>query len=490
MFEDVMVFPEETDLASVETGAGARGFADVQGMQGILMSDNPLGNLRKALEAGYGTDPTTKTGGGAFRIESLEPTLKNLTFTEFSTALFNDLLKDKKTAESTVEEFSKLTDISEAFTYLEGGLPSQEDDTYSRDFELVKYIGAVGQVSNVILRTKNIVGAREREVKSKMLAIKKKGNILSYFGDASTCATEPNGLLRSIVKGGYSATNIIDLRGKRPTIEKFNEAVNVIEDVSGQAVNLRIYMSPRAKRNYKNELLKDKRYVVGGEFKAEVEGLKADTLIHDGGDMPIRKDIFLNPQKAPRQNAAKNAFIATGSTPPVAPTNSATSAVSNTGAAIQLDAGTYDYAVVAKNKYGHLSTPTEIGDKVVGANEKVSFTIVDGGSTSGCEATAFLVYRRDSASTSRDDYRYLFTAAAGAVFYDDGTYLPDCGFMFVIEWDMEQVLAWHQLMDAALFPLGSVADAVRWLQRLYGTLIVYNPKKVVAFMNVGDETNS
>jgi hypothetical protein len=46
------------------------------------------------------------------------------------------------------------------------------------------------------------------------------------------------------------------------------------------------------------------------------------------------------------------------------------------------------------------------------------------------------------------------------------------------------------LMDAALFPLGSVADAVRWIQRLYGTLIVYNPKKVVAFMNVGDESNS
>ena len=489
MFEDVMVFPEETDL-SVETGAGGKDFANVMGMQSILTSDNPLGNLRKALEAGYGTDPTTKTGGGAFRIESLEPTLKNLTFTEFSTALFNDLLKDKKTAESTVEEYSKLTDISEAFTYLEGGLPSQEDDTYSRDYELVKYIGAVGQVSNVILRTKNIVAAREREVKSKMLAIKKKGNILAYFGNAATCATEPNGLLRSIYKGGYDSTNVIDLRGKRPTIEQFNTAVNVIEDVSGQMANLRIYMSPRAKRNYKNELLKDKRYIVGGEFKAEVEGLKADTLLCDVGDIPIRKDIFLNPPKAPRQNALKNAFIATGSTPPVAPTNSAISPVSNVGAVIQLDAATYDYAVVAKNKYGHLSTPTETADVIIGANEMTSFTVVDGGSPSGQEATAFLVYRRLSSSTSRDDYRYLFTVPVGSVFYDDGTYLPDCGYMFLLEWDTEQVLAWHQLMDAAMFPLGSVADAVRWLQRLYGTLIVYNPKKVVAFMNVGDTANS
>ncbi len=489
MFEDVMVFPE-TDFADVETGVGSKGFGEVLGMQSILMSDNPLGNLRKALEAGYGTSPDTKTGGGAFRIESLQPTLKQLTYTEFSTALFNDLMKDKKDAQSTVEEYSKLTDISEAFTYVEGGLPAQEDDTYQRDFEYVKYIGAVGQVSNVILRTKNIVEAREREIKTKMLAIKKKANVLAYFGDASTCATEPNGLHRSIVKAGLSSTNIIDLRGKRPTLEKINEGINVIEDVAGYTVNLRMYMSPRAKRNYKNELLKDKRYVVGGEFKAEVEGLKADTLVHDGGEMPIRKDIFLNPPKSPRLSADKSAFVSTGDKPPAKPT---VVVVAEPDTSSRLETGTYDYIVVAKNQYGHLSVPSDydaVGSTniTIAANERAKITVTEGSSPSGQTATAYLIYRRKAADTSLSDFRYLFTVSAtGGEYYDDGTYLPDCGSMFLIDWDTDQTLAWHQLMDAALFPLGSVADSIRWLQRLYGTLIVYNPKKIVEFINVGDE---
>ena len=57
--------------------------------------------------------------------------------------------------------------------------------------------------------------------------------------------------------------------------------------------------------------------------------------------------------------------------------------------------------------------------------------------------------------------------------------------MFMVEWDTENVLAYHQLLDAALFPLGSIADAIRWLQRLYGALLVYSPNRIVVYQNVG-----
>jgi len=486
MFDDVAIFPDEAEV--VESGRGADGLAGVTGMEGILMSGNPLQELRKALTAGYGTDPAGQTGGGAFRIESLESTLKVLTFNEQSTTLANDLLKDKKVAESTVEEYSTLDDISEAFTYAEAGLPAQEDDSYSRKYELVKYIGAVGTVSNVILRTKNIVSAREAEVKRKMLAMKRKLNLVSYFGNASLVTTEFNGFLTA-VQNANLPDNIVDLRGKRPTLENFNQGVNVIEDVAGHAFNLRVYMSTRAARNYKNELLKDKRYLVG-EMKAEVEGLKAGRIVHDDGEMPIKKDIFLNPRKHPRMNLAKTTFIATGDKAPLTPT--VTSVVVGADATSQIDAGTYDYAVVAINQYGHKSAPIATGDLLavaVTSAEKVTFDIADGGSASGQEATAFELYRR-TAGGANTDYEYVWTFAAGATFVDNGAYLPGTGCMFLMEWDTDQVAAYHQLLDASIFPLGAVADAVRWLQRLYGTLLVYNAKKIVVFKNVGDTPNA
>src|SRR3990167_2451103 len=116
--EDTFFYPDDIEVG---TGQGSAGLGGVVGWDTILRSENPLAGLRKALAAGYGLEPATKTDGGSFRIESLEPTLKNLVFTEESTAIANDLLKDKKKAESTVEEYSALTDVSEAFTFVEGG---------------------------------------------------------------------------------------------------------------------------------------------------------------------------------------------------------------------------------------------------------------------------------------------------------------------------------------------------------------------------------
>jgi len=443
--DESMIYPEQE--ADVDAGSGQ----GASGLERILKSNNPLGELRKALAAGYGLSPDTKVDGGAFRIESLEPTLKNLTFTEQSTTLANDLLAAKKTAESTVEEYSTIDQISEAFTFAEGGLPAQEDDYYSRRFELIKYIGNVGQVTNPFLSTRNLTDPRQAEIKRKMLAIKKKLNVVSYFGDATLVTTEFNGLLAAVNKGitaGIASTDqIIDLRGKRPTLENINGGVQLIENVSGFTGNLRLYLSPHARRQWKDQLLTDKRFFVNGvNNSAPVVGIDAGKIIYDDGEMPYRKDIFLNPRKYPRRNRANNAFIATGSTPPAVPTIE-TGTGADAGAPAYPFGGTYDYAVVAVNQFGHKSTPSEdskLQNVTVATDGRMKFVVSDGGSTSGQEATCFEIYRRVYGDTAGAlAYRYLFTAPIGAptAFYDDGTYLPDTGYMFLVEWDTENVLA-------------------------------------------------
>lgn len=482
---DNLLFPDVVTDDSVQMGRGLQGVPE--SMLSLLMTENPIESIRKALSIGYDVDPATMTDGTAFRLESLEPDLKNLVFNQQSTVMANDLLASKKIAASTVEQYSTIDDISEAFTYLEGGLPPQEDDTYSRRFEQIKYIGAVGQVTNVIQQAKNMVSAMERENKSKLLAIMRKLNVLSYFGDKTLVSTEFNGFFKAVESfdsGSLVESNIIDLRGYRPTLEKFNQGVQVIQSVSGYTDKLRLYLSINSRYEYKNQLLANKQYFVNGGLNSQVQGVEGNKLIYDGGEAPMRPDMFLNPRKFPRM--AGGSFIVTGDTPPATPT--ITSVTPTADATSQLDAGTYDYAIVAVNKFGQKSVPSVVAatqDVAVAAGEKVVFVVADSGtSPASAVATAFEVYRRASTKTADTDYRYLFTAAIGTA-SDTGAWLPDTSCMFLIEWDQDQVCAYHQLMDVMRFPLANVADSVRWLLRMYGALLVYNPKRVVIFKNAG-----
>jgi hypothetical protein len=482
-----LLFPDEIISPSGSLEASAM----PQSMLQMLTSANPIEAIRKALSIGYDVDPATMADGTAFRLESLEPDLKNLVFNEQSTAMANDLLSAKKTANSTVEQYTTINDVAEAFTYLEGGLPPQEDDDYSRRFEQIKYIGAVCQVTNVIQQAKNMVSAIEQENRMKLLAIKKKLNVLSYFGDKTLVSTEFNGFYKAVEtfdSGSIVSTNIIDMHGYRPSLEKFNQGVQVIQSVSGYTDKLRLYMGINARYDYKNELLKEKRYMVTGDSPSQIQGVEANKLIYDGGMAPIRPDMFLNPRKFPRM--AGGAFVVSGDTPPATPT--VTSVTPTVDANSTLVPGTYDYAIVAVNKYGQKSVPSVVAatqNVAVNAGEKVVFVIADSGtSPAGAVATAFEVYRRDSTLTADTDYRYLFTAAIGTA-SDDGAWLPNTSCAFLIEWDTDQVCALHQLMDVMRFPLANVADSVRWLQRMYTALLVYNPKRVVVYKNIGSTPN-
>ena len=57
------------------------------------MAFGDVAELRKALEAGYGTDVSTLTGGGALRIQSLEKTMMATIQENKHFALFNELAR-------------------------------------------------------------------------------------------------------------------------------------------------------------------------------------------------------------------------------------------------------------------------------------------------------------------------------------------------------------------------------------------------------------
>lgn len=117
--------------------------ADYEGLNGFgggsLGDAGILDDLNKAIATGY--DVANQTGGGALRPQSLESTLKVLTFQDQHVKLWKKI--NKIPAYSTAEEYNQLQDYgsdSGAF-FNEGGLPREEDTTYQRQVALVKFLG-------------------------------------------------------------------------------------------------------------------------------------------------------------------------------------------------------------------------------------------------------------------------------------------------------------------------------------------------------------
>ena len=55
-------------------------------------------DLNKALTAGYAADPGSQSGGGALRVESLDSTLKIVSFMMKNIVLYNDIPKKERLA--------------------------------------------------------------------------------------------------------------------------------------------------------------------------------------------------------------------------------------------------------------------------------------------------------------------------------------------------------------------------------------------------------
>jgi hypothetical protein len=500
-------FPDYADLG--ETGAGtATGIAGnlTQDYGSIFRGGLPAIQeaLKKSLTAGYETNLPAMTGGGALRLESLEPDLKKLIVDEKSTTLFNDLLATKRPAESTIEQYTTVDSIGEAQTYLEADAPDEIDSGLSRHTIPVKYIGAVGKVSNVAAAVKTQVDPVTLVKRLNNLAIKVKANKVAFNGNATNIPTEFDGLYASVAKSAYAADNIFDLKGHRPQIEDFNNAINAMSQQKGYVTsNVRAYLAPTAKKNYKAELLANKRYIVGGvpsvkaeEAAAAYDSFKQNMIAYDEGEMPMRKDLFLEPRFTPGNStiyplldSTGASFVSIGSKAPGIPTITSITPVSDATSTLP-GAVSYKYAVRSVNKYGHKSAAVESTEVAIADGENATFVIAPYGDTAANTATAYEIYRQLWVGATKAGYQYLFTVAVGSAIVDRNAFMPNTSNIYVVDFDVDEVLQYAQLLDFALFPLATSVDAFTWLQRLYGVLMVYNPQRIAILKNAGSLANS
>jgi hypothetical protein len=464
---------------------------------------NDIDELNKALEAGagYAGAPTALTGGGALQVESLDASLKSVTYDMKHLKLWPMIDKDQ--AFNTIEEYNRTDaygDQGRGFIK-EGALPRSEDASYTRQIQRVRFIGVTRELTHVYTLVRNAHGdAIAREIRNgtmRILEIVERALVWgrSHYASASGVFdgadaaildddTAWEGLDKQIRKGntdasakakaftGYGVEEdvIRDIRGDVMDSDLLEDAARVVGENFG--IPSVMLLDTKAHSDLGRQFFPKERVNPMGVAQGKA-GFVLQSFVAAAGEFQLMSSVFMRPKRTP---AAPLAGIAA----PAAPTlSAAVDALSKFTAA---DAGNYSYRVSAITEAGEGAVSPVSAAQAVVAGERINVAIVG---VAG--AIAYAVYRSPKGSlTGHEFIGYIAPAAVGgnATMRDLNHKLPGLSQAYLLTKDAE-VLRFKQLAPLMKMDLAVVATAYRWMQLLYGTPIVYAPRKNFLIENIG-----
>jgi len=467
-----------------------------EGLNGFGMAPaQDVNELTKALEAGY--QITNQTGGSALRVESLEASLKVVTFTNHHIKLWKKI--PKSPAYSTVEEYNQLTAYGPqgafAFTQ-EGELPPSTDSSYVRRTQLVKFMGTTREVTHpatlvhpahgdiIALENQNgILWLLERVE----LALFTADSNLAFDGEAE----QWDGLDALI-----DATSFVDLEGQALQEADVEEASNQIVEAYGYPTDMFLgtrELSDLVKTMYPRERVSLPAPVNG------VIGQSVNSMATQAGHIEFNPDVFI--RRLPTPPAA-----ATHPNAPASPQAVTAAAMAGATGAFNkgAPAGTnyYSYVVTACNRFGESApSPAMAGSVTVIQADKdalkyIPLTLTNAASIGAFPPEYLRVYRTVATATSgvpaaMTSYSLIAQVAAASQAGGGTTPLNDLNFLLPftsIAYMGEltpQVITFRQLAPMMRLDLAVLAPAYRWQILLYGTPILFAPKKWLRMINIG-----
>jgi hypothetical protein len=480
-----------------------------------LDSPDKIYELAKAMSAGDQTGQSLigqLTGGSSLKTESLDPMLKILTSQDKHIVLHKMLPKDK--AYNTVEEYNQLIDygLNIGIFNNEGETPQFTDSQYRRESALIKYTGVSGEVTHpfTLVRLGSGVGdALATEVKNKTQFLIRALNKAYPVSDSRLISNEFDGIFKQHYVGvsgtpthsgldTYAQSSVvIDARGFILQDHMVEAAAHgVVNDNYGSVSQ--IIGAPIIFSNYVNQFHESKRIVVGmaGGVEGATMGQSVNAIMTQFGKVDVTSDIFFDWKPSRRHNdGATNAKAPTAVVAGANPTNP----VVDTRTKFTDGAGSYWYAVAAKNRYGESAmTLLDANAQAVLATEAVdlNFTHVDGSYAAEC----FVIYRTKLGVTDYTTAQFypIFTvlrselvagydgAAAGSI-RDRNRSLPDTRTAIVID-NSNEIWTLKQLAPIMRMDLARTSPSFRFMILAYLTLILFAPKKIALIRNIGSST--
>lgn len=449
--------------------------------------------LRKALEAGYGTDVAQLEGGGALRIQSLEKTMLATIQENKHFALFNSL--QKTNAGATVDEWTEQNSVGGRLggsTNSETGNINAAQGSYNRRTGMVKYLMTRREVSFVQTLQNAIADAEAVEAQNGALQLLTDAEFLCFEGDSTVVPTEFDGIralmLDGVAAGQVSNDNILDAEGQSlASIDLVSKGASVIAGYGNFGTPTHLFMSQQTQSDFDIGLDPAWRVpltdVPGGGISlgSPVVGLRTSW-----GNIKTVNDVFIRDERQQMPFEVSNPAAATASDglKPAAVAGVAASDVSSKfGAGHE---GNYYYFVTGINANGE-STGRASAQVAVSAGDKVTLTITD---SPGSEETGYIIYRsRKNGTNAASDVRQMARIAkAGAttVYVDLNREIPGSSTAYILNMNPgAMAITWRQMlpmMKFALYP--TVSAVVPWAQLLFGYLRIGKRRHHVLIKNI------
>lgn len=477
---------------------------------GMHGSEN-LDQLNKALAAeqitGRETADLTTASGAPLKVESLEKTLKHITFRESDIRLWKDL--PKKAAYNTVEEYNQQTSYgaNRGGWNREGELPEEEDSIFVRRAQLVKYLGVTKSVTHQMTLVNTMIGSvMERTIKDGTLWILRTLNQGLYFGNEKLVPEQFNGFLAQQMQSDAWASYadymnsemVVDLRGSALTEDAIETAANSIVENYGLGTHL--YGPPAVLSSFVKNFYGNKFIVPNTPSLSNgIMGQRVQAFDSQFGQIGLNHDVFF--KKLPSKTAASPANSQKAPNKPV--WDASTAAAVQNGIVVQngiagskwasTDAGNVFYGVVAINRFGESDMAIYNTAVAAVANGAIDLKFADGGGVN--KATAYRIYRTKVGGSATGEFFPLFDVSlddltrgydggAPGIIRDMNRFLPDCDQSALFQFDNE-VVEFAQLAPLMKMDLAVLSPAFRFMVLLYGTPFLYAPKKMVRFINIG-----
>lgn len=475
--------------------------------------------LAKALSAGADINNPGAAAGRGFplRVEALDDVLKVVTFGEKDLVFWKEI--PKKGATNTIEEFNRLTSVGneDGIFIGEGELPEEDDSTYERLYSVVKFMGTLRRITHPMMVIKNALpdSVMAAEARAGTLKLLRGLELRLWDGDSTADGVEFDGFFRSFIDGvcGYANgagnvvgstawstdigtvlnTNLIqDMRYSNMTEDMASDMVTYIADDPNHGEVTDCYMPFTLHKDFSKQLYPKERASLSQTGEA---GIVVNRWNSPFGKVDLKPSKFIRMSGLCSQtgsgNLAKrpNAPTLTSITTPAVTAAWGPGfggAVQGRTAPAAIDgAGNYAYQITACNRYGE-SVPLTVAPTAFAVGDEGDLAIVDG-SPPGV-TTHYKVYRTfRGAATGVGNSRYIFrvkrTAAAQTI-VDANRFLPGTGRSYWIQRNL-QSMAWKQLLPLLKINLAQIDLAVRFAMVLYGTFVLYAPRKNGMAINVG-----
>ncbi len=461
------------------------------------ISQEQLQGLLKALSAGdYNVAPSSLTGGAALQYESLDSTLKAVTYEEKNIKFWKMI--PKAAAYNVLEEYDRQTSYGESnnggfFDANAQVLPQEQTPSFSRQVAVVKYMGTVSIVTHpaTLVRTNHggmlaistksavqrLLGQLERQLfEANGSFTSTTGTFTAAPGDIHALSAKFNGMDQQIRYGDADAsaqyTGFEAYGGPNSVVRDLNGATPLEEDLETMAISVAenygnpsdLLVDPKTHSNL-NKLYFPKGRVPlpSGASESGRAGYVLASFLTGAGEIRISHDVFLRPKTSP--------FSAQTSAPATPSIGSTTTAAD---AASELATATYHYKVTALNNSGE-SAATGSSSQAVSSGNRVQVIISSG-------TTGALYYACYRAASSAGPWKFVgyvkdsnaSVGGGGATFNDAGHRNPGCSMGYLFTMDADN-LVFRQLAPMLKMDLAILSPAYRFMTLIYGTPIVYRP---------------